>query len=88
MEIQNLEALLSGHGAVLKDPSTVRFDPAKKAVTFELDMRDAGKPTAVEVGGKAVSFTFENDVLTIPGLERGTGTVRFEDGSELFLEWE
>ena len=88
MEIQNLEALLSGHGAVLKDPSSVLYDEAKKAVTIELDSRDAGKPTAVEVGGKAVSFTFENDVLTISGIEKGTGTVRFEDGSELFLEWE
>ena len=88
LEIQNLEALLLGHGAVLKDPSAVRYDASKKAVSIELDPRDAGKPTAVEVGGKAVSFTFENDVLTISGLERGTGTVRFEDGSELLLEWE
>lgn len=88
MEIQNLEALLSGHGAVLKDPSAVRYDPAKKAVTIEIDPRDAGKPTAVEVGGNAVSFTFENGVITISGIEKGTGTVRFEDGSELLVEWE
>jgi hypothetical protein len=88
MEIQNLELLLSGHGAVLKDPSAVRYDSAKKAVSFALDLRDAGEPIAVEVGGKPVSYTFENDILTIPGLEKGTGTVRFEDGSELLLEWE
>ncbi len=88
MEIQNLEALLKGHGAVLKDPSAVRYDASKKAVAVELDPRDAGAPTAFEVGGEAVSFTFENGVLTIPGLEKGIGTVRFEDGSELLLEWE
>ncbi len=88
MEIQNLELLLSGHGAVLKDPSAVRYDAAKKTVSFALDLRDAGEPTAVEVRGKPVSYTFENDILTIPGLEKGTGTVRFEDGSELLLEWE
>ena len=88
MEIQNLEAILRGHGAVLKDPSAVRYDAAKKAVSFALDPRDAGKPTAVEAGGKAVSFSFENDILTIPGIESGAGTVRFEDGSELLLEWE
>ena len=86
MEIQNLEALLLGRGAVLKDPSAVRYDAAKKAAAFELDVRDAGKPTTVEVGGKAVSFTFVNGVLTIPGFEKGTGMVRFEDGSELVIE--
>ena len=88
MEIRNLEALLSGHGAVLKDPSAVRYDAAKKAVVIELDPRDAGKPTAVEVGGKEVSFTFENGVLTIPGIEKGAAAVRFENGSELPVEWE
>ena len=88
MEIQNLEMLLTGHGAVLGDPSAVRFDADKKAVTFKLDPRDAGKPSTVEVGGKAVSFTFENNVLTIPGPETGSGTVRFENGSELQIEWE
>ena len=88
MEIQNLKALLRGRGAVLKDPSAVRYDAVKKAVSIDLDSRDAGKPTAVEVGGKAVSFTFENGILTISGLEKGTGKVRFEDGSELLVEWE
>ena len=88
MEIQNLEALLRGHGAVLKDPLAVHYDAAKKALSFELDPRDAGKPTAVEAGGKAVSFTFENGVLTIPGIEKGTAAVRFENGSELLIEWE
>lgn len=88
MEIYNLAALLSGHGAVLKAPSTVQYDAAKKAVTIALDPRDAGRPTAVEVDGQAVSFTFENGALTIPGVEKGTGTVRFENGSELPIVWE
>ena len=87
MEIRNLEAILSGHGAVLNDPSAVRYDTAEKAVIIELDPRDAGNPTAVEVDGNAVSFTYENGVLTIPGIEKGTGTVRFENGSEFPVEW-
>lgn len=88
MEIRNLEAILSGHGVVLKDPSALRYDAAEKAVIIELDPRDAGKPSVVEVGGKAVSFNFENNLLTIPGPETGSGTVRFENGSELQIEWE
>lgn len=89
MEIYNIEAMMTGTGAVFTPAPADAVKAGGGSVTFRIDPRSSGTVEKILMNGETLAFTFENNVLTVPAEISGTvrATAYFTDGTEVPLIW-
>ncbi len=90
MELQNIITMMTSDSAVFTNPSATALEVQSGQITAAITLRSSENVTGVtDENGVALPFTFANGVLTVTvsGTAKTAGTVTFNDGSTLPLNW-
>lgn len=88
MELANLVALRMADHGVYADPPKEALVVREGAIFAPIVLRASGSVTGVtDESGAALPFTFEDGLLSITVSNAGSGTIRFEDGGTLPVQW-
>lgn len=88
MEVANIVAIrMTDHG-VYVDPPQKAIAAKGGQITAGIDLRASGSVRSVtDQDGASLPFSFEDGVLTVTVSGAGTGTVTFDDGGTLPIQW-